>query len=116
RTRRPDLAGVHARIGINTGEVVSGNIGSETRMDYTVVGDHVNVTSRIETNARVGEVHISESTYLDVKNHIAATRLDPVTVKNRVQPVQVYAVQVPDASSSGDRAPGGPGAPGGVEK
>jgi adenylate cyclase len=93
RTSRPDLADVHARVGINTGEVVSGNIGSETRMDYTVVGDHVNVTSRIETNARVGEVHISESTYLDVKNHIAATRLDPVTVKNRVQPVQVYAVQ-----------------------
>ena len=97
QTSRPELGGIQSRIGINTGEVVSGNIGSQTRMDYTVVGDNVNVTSRIESNARPSEVHISESTYLDVKDSIVAVRLDPVTVKNRVQPVQVYAVQVPDA-------------------
>lgn len=95
RVVRPEVAGIHVRIGINTGEVVSGNIGSQTRMDYTVVGDNVNVTSRIESNARPDEVYMSESTYLDVKDHIPATRLDPITVKNRVQPVQVYAVQIP---------------------
>ena len=93
RTSQPELMNVQARIGINTGEVVSGNIGSETRMDYTVVGDNVNVTSRIESNTRAGEVHLSEATYLDVKDHIDAARLDPITVKNRVQPVQVYAVR-----------------------
>ena len=101
RTSRPELSDIQARVGINTGEVVSGNIGSETRMDYTVVGDNVNVTSRIEANARPSEVHVSESTYLEIKDHVVATRLDPVNVKNRVQPVQVYAVQVPDTAPAG---------------
>jgi adenylate cyclase len=94
RSSRPELAGIQCRVGINTGEVVSGNIGSETRMDYTVIGDNVNVTSRIESNGRGGEVHLSESTYLEVKDHIAAVRLEPIHVKNRVQPVQVYAIRV----------------------
>jgi adenylate cyclase len=94
RTTRPELTGIQCRVGINTGEVVSGNIGSQTRMDYTVIGDNVNLTSRIESNGRGGEVHLSESTYLEVKDHIEAVRLDPIQVKNRVQPVQVYAIQV----------------------
>jgi adenylate cyclase len=97
RAARPELTGIQARIGINTGEVVSGNIGSETRMDYTVVGDNVNIAARIEANARVGEVHVSESTYLEVQAHVAATRLEPIIVKNRVQPVQIYSVIAPDA-------------------
>src|SRR5262245_46267401 len=96
QTNRPELTDLQVRVGINTGEVVSGNIGSETRMDYTVVGDNVNVTSRIESSTRAGGVHISEATYLEVKESVAATRLDPITVKNRVQPVLVYAVHVPD--------------------
>jgi len=99
RVDRPELAGIQARIGINTGEVVSGNIGSQTRMDYTVVGDNVNLTARIEANARVGEVHLSEATYAEVARHVTATRLEPITVKNRMQPVQVYAVAVPDAGT-----------------
>jgi class 3 adenylate cyclase/DNA-binding response OmpR family regulator len=95
---RPELAGMQIRVGVNTGEVVSGNIGSETRMDYTVVGDNVNVASRLESVSRAGEVCISESTYRDVEGHIAATKLEPVYVKNRVQPVHVYSIQVsPDS-------------------
>ncbi|HEY5868143.1 MAG TPA: adenylate/guanylate cyclase domain-containing protein, partial [Candidatus Tectomicrobia bacterium] len=66
-TSRPELAGMQIRVGVNTGEVVSGNIGSETRMDYTVVGDNVNVASRLESVSRAGEVCISESTYRDVE-------------------------------------------------
>jgi class 3 adenylate cyclase/DNA-binding response OmpR family regulator len=97
RVDRPELAQIQARIGINTGEVVSGNIGSQTRMDYTVVGDNVNLTARIEANARVDEVHLSEATYAEVAKHVTATRLAPITVKNRMQPVQVYAVAVPEA-------------------
>src|SRR5712691_2154516 len=90
---RPQLAGMQIRIGINTGEVVAGNIGSQTRMDYTVVGDNVNVASRIESVCRAGEVCLSESTYKEVQGHIIATRLAPVYVKNRIQPVQVYTIQ-----------------------
>ena len=93
-TSRPELAGMQIRVGVNTGEVVSGNIGSETRMDYTVVGDNVNVASRLESVSRAGEVCISESTYRDVEGFIAATKLEPVYVKNRMQPVHVYTVQV----------------------
>ena len=93
-TSRPELAGMQIRVGVNTGEVVSGNIGSETRMDYTVVGDNVNVASRLESVSRAGEVCISESTYRDVEGLIAATKLEPVYVKNRMQPVHVYTIQV----------------------
>jgi adenylate cyclase len=91
---RPELAGMQIRVGVNTGEVVSGNIGSETRMDYTVVGDNVNVASRLESVSRAGEVCISDATYREIEGHIAATKLEPVYVKNRVQPVHVYTVQV----------------------
>ena len=91
---RPELAGMQIRVGVNTGEIVAGNIGSQTRMDYTVVGDNVNVASRIESVCRAGEVCISESSYLEVQGHIVATKLELVYVKNRVQPVQVYAIQV----------------------
>jgi len=99
-TNRPELAGMQIRVGINTGEVVAGNIGSQTRMDYTVVGDNVNVASRIESVSRAGEVCISEPTYHDIAGIIAATKLEPVYVKNRVQPVHVYTVQVPPASEA----------------
>jgi len=74
---RPELAGMQIRVGVNTGEVVSGNIGSETR-DYTVVGDNVNVAARLESMSRAGEVCISEATYREIEGHIAATKLEPV--------------------------------------
>ena len=64
-------------------------------MDYTVIGDMVNVASRIESISRVGEVYISESTHLEVQPFIATTKMEPIFVKNRVQPVQIYSIQVP---------------------
>ena len=92
-TTRPEVAEMQVRIGINSGEVVAGNIGSQTRMDYTVVGDNVNLASRVESNGRGSEVHISEAVYAAVKDDVSTKNLGAITVKNRVQPVQIYSVE-----------------------
>jgi adenylate cyclase len=104
QSSQPEWANMQMRIGINTGEVVAGNIGSETRMDYTVVGDAVNVAARIQAVCRSGEVCISESTYQAVKRWTLATGLEPTFVKNRLHPVQIYTVQL---LSTGRTASGG---------
>ena len=88
------LGHLSIRVGINTGQVISGSIGADTRMDYTVVGDTVNVASRPESNGKPGGVLMSNATYEPVKGEVEAERLEPITVKNRAEPVQIYLIDV----------------------
>lgn len=81
---------VQIGIGINTGDVVSGNMGSPQKMDYTVIGDNVNLAARLEANAPGGRIYCSESTYLETKERIEYTELEPIMVKGKKDPVKVF--------------------------
>ncbi len=79
-------------IGINTGDMVVGNMGSSSRMDYTLMGDNVNLGARLEgTNKVYGtNIIISEYTYQYVKDDVIARELDLIRVKGKEMPVKIY--------------------------
>ena len=81
-------------MGINTDSIVSGNIGSPKRMDYTVIGDGVNLAARIESACKQYGAHIliSEFTYKAVKATYRTRQVDYVIVKGKTEPVGVYEV------------------------
>jgi len=83
---------IHMGIGINSGIVVAGNVGSTERMNYTVIGDTVNVAARLVQLSHEEDVVISEHTYELVKDHFIVEERQKVMLKGKNEPQQVYEV------------------------
>ncbi len=81
-------------IGIKSGEMISGNIGSVSlrRLDYTVIGDNVNTAARLQDAAGENQILISESCYEAVKESFICKKVGTITMKNKAKPVIVYEV------------------------
>ena len=79
-------------MGVNTGDVVMGNLGSSNRMNYTVIGDNVNLAARLYNVAKAGEIIISDYTYQEVKDLVVAEDREPVMVKGKKDPISIYNI------------------------
>lgn len=81
-------------IGINTGEVISGNIGSASlrRLDYTIIGDIVNTAQRLQSVAKPSQVVVNEATYNKVKESFTCNEVGEVSLKNKSLPVKIFEV------------------------
>lgn len=92
RLTQMNLPEIAMGIGINTGEVVAGNIGSQSRAKYAVVGSHVNLTARIESYTVGGQILISETTYNEIQDIVKTNGSMQVEPKGVSHPISIYDV------------------------
>ncbi len=98
--REEGFAEIGVGMGLHTGEVIVGYIGSDRRSEYTAIGDTVNTSSRLESNARGGEILISDATAKAAHSRYKLKPREAIMVKNRQQPVNLWEVDWQKASGS----------------
>ena len=89
---RGEASKLEVGIGLNSGEVFAGNLGSDQKMEYAVIGDNVNTASRVCDKAGRGEVVVAKSTYEAVQNLFALEELPPVALKGKSEPLEVWSI------------------------
>jgi adenylate cyclase len=92
RSQPQDLP-VSFGFGVNTGEAMVGNIGSRERIqNYTAIGDVVNVAARLQAEAKENNILLNHATFARVRQHIRVTKLPPLQVKNKAEPLDVWCL------------------------
>jgi adenylate cyclase len=89
---RQGKEGVTIGIGVSAGEAVAGTVGTAERMEYTVIGDSVNLAARLESNAKPGQILISHRTWEKVHDVVDTRSLGIIKVKGKEEQVEVYEV------------------------